>query len=111
MRTSLAKTYAAQFTRLKTPGPLDAASELVNAVCQTFDPHTDYLPPADKANFDIAITGSLEGIGAALRVHDDLIDAVTQHARYVYIFVEVRLIALQVGSAGMVQRIRRIWSQ
>ena len=74
VRASLAKTYAAQFTRLKTPGPLDAASELVNAVCQTFDPHTDYLPPADKANFDIAITGSLEGIGAALRVHDDLIE-------------------------------------
>ncbi|CAN5422744.1 carboxy terminal-processing peptidase [soil metagenome] len=73
-RTSLAKSYAAQFTRLNAPGPLDAASELVNAVCQTFDPHTDYLPPADKANFDIAITGSLEGIGAALRVHDDLIE-------------------------------------
>jgi carboxyl-terminal processing protease len=74
VRASLAKSYAAQFKRLQTPGPLDAASELVNAVCQTFDPHTDYLPPADKANFDIAITGSLEGIGAALRVHDDLIE-------------------------------------
>jgi len=71
---SLAKSYAAQFKRLQTPGRLDAASDLVNAVCQTFDPHTDYLPPADKANFDIAITGSLEGIGAALRVHDDLIE-------------------------------------
>ena len=74
VRASLAKSYAAQFARQKTPGPLDAASELVNAVCQTFDPHTDYLPPADKANFDIAISGSLEGIGAALRVHDDLIE-------------------------------------
>ena len=74
VRASLAKSYAAQFERLKAPGPLDAASDLVNAVCQTFDPHTDYLPPADKANFDIAITGSLEGIGAALRVHDDLIE-------------------------------------
>lgn len=74
VRASLAKSYAAQFERLKAPGPLDAAADLVNAVCQTFDPHTDYLPPADKANFDIAITGSLEGIGAALRVHDDLIE-------------------------------------
>ena len=74
VRASLAKSYAAQFTRLKTPGPLDAAAEVVNAVCQTFDPHTDFLPPADKANFDIAISGSLEGIGAALRVHDDLIE-------------------------------------
>ncbi len=74
VRASLAKSYAAQFARQKTPRPLDAVSELVNAVCQTFDPHTDYLPPADKANFDIAMTGSLEGIGAALRIHDDLIE-------------------------------------
>lgn len=70
----LAKSYAAQFKRLQAPGPLDAAADLVNAVCQTFDPHTDYLPPADKANFDIAITGSLQGIGAALRVKDDLVE-------------------------------------
>jgi len=74
VRASLAKSYAAQFERLKARGALDAAADLVNAVCQTFDPHTDYLPPAEKANFDIAITGSLEGIGAALRVHDDLIE-------------------------------------
>ena len=74
VRADLTKSYAARFVRLRSPGPLDAASELVNAVTATFDPHTDYLPPADKANFDIAITGSLEGIGAALREHDDLIE-------------------------------------
>ena len=36
----------------------------------------DYLPPADKANFDIPMTGSLEGIGAVLREHDDYIEVV-----------------------------------
>jgi len=73
-RADLEKSYAARFKRLREPGPLDAASELVNAVTSTLDPHTDYLPPADKANFDIQITGSLEGIGASLREHDDLIE-------------------------------------
>jgi carboxyl-terminal processing protease len=75
-RTDLAKTYAARFVRLKNPAPLDAASDLINAVVSTLDPHSTYLPPADKANFDIQITGQVEGIGATLREHDDLIEVV-----------------------------------
>ncbi len=75
-RTDLAKSYASRFVRLKTPGPLAAASELVNAVTASLDPHTDYLPPADKANFDIAMSGSLQGIGAVLREKDDYIEVV-----------------------------------
>jgi carboxyl-terminal processing protease len=74
VRADLAKTYASRFTRLKSPGNLDAAADLLNAITATFDPHTDYLPPADKANFDIAMTGSLEGIGASLRERDDFIE-------------------------------------
>ena len=73
-REDLAKTYSGRFARLKTSGPLDAASDLVNAVTSALDPHSAYLPPADKANFDIAITGSLEGIGAVLREKDHYIE-------------------------------------
>ena len=73
-RADLAKTYASRFARLKTSGPLDAAADVVNAVAQTLDPHTTYLPPADKANFDIQMSGSLEGIGAVLREKDHLIE-------------------------------------
>jgi len=73
-RAEVAKNYSARFKRFREPGPLDAAADLVNAVTLTMDPHTDYLPPAEKANFDIAITGSLEGIGASLRERDDLIE-------------------------------------
>ncbi len=75
-RTDLAKTYASRFARLKSPGAMDAASELVNAVTAALDPHTSYLPPADKANFDIRMSGSLEGIGAVLREKDHLIEIV-----------------------------------
>jgi carboxyl-terminal processing protease len=75
-RDELAKMYAARFVRLEHPEKLDPASDLLNAVCSTLDPHTDYLPPADKANFDIQMSGSLEGIGAALREHDHYIEVV-----------------------------------
>ncbi|HEX4422793.1 MAG TPA: carboxy terminal-processing peptidase [Kofleriaceae bacterium] len=75
-RGDLAKTYAARFVRLSHPGPFDPASELINAVTQSLDPHTDYLPPADKANFDIRMSGSLQGIGALLRERDDYVEIV-----------------------------------
>ena len=75
-RADLAKTYAARFTRLRHPGPFDPASELINAVASSLDPHTTYLPPAEKANFDIRMSGSLEGIGAQLRERDDYVEVV-----------------------------------
>ena len=75
-RSDMAKMYAGRFARLRHPGPLDAATDLLNAVTATLDPHTDYLPPAEKANFDIQMTGSLEGIGASLREHDEYIEVV-----------------------------------
>jgi carboxyl-terminal processing protease len=32
-----------------------------------FDPHSDFFPPKDKENFDIQLSGRLEGIGATLQ--------------------------------------------
>jgi carboxyl-terminal processing protease len=75
-REDLAKSYAGRFARLKAPGPLDAAADLVNALTEAVDPHTTYLPPADKANFDIHMSGSLEGIGAVLRERDHYIEVI-----------------------------------
>ena len=75
-REDLAKSYSGRFARLRTPAPLDAASDLVNAVTGALDPHTTYLPPADKANFDLHMSGSLEGIGAVLRERDHYTEVV-----------------------------------
>ncbi len=69
-RADLAKAYSGRFARLRNPDKLDAASDLINALTSALDPHTDYLPPAEKANFDIHMSGSLEGIGAVLRERD-----------------------------------------
>jgi carboxyl-terminal processing protease len=75
-RADLAKSYSGRFARLRTPEPLEPASDLINAVASTLDPHTAYLPPADKANFDIRMSGSLEGIGAVLRERDHYVEVV-----------------------------------
>jgi carboxyl-terminal processing protease len=75
-RADLAKMYAGRFARLRHPEPLGAATDLVNAVLSTLDPHTDYLPPDEKKNFDIQMTGTLEGIGASLRERDHYIEVV-----------------------------------
>jgi carboxyl-terminal processing protease len=69
-RADLAKSYAGRFSRLAKTEPLEPAETFLNAVASVFDPHTVYLAPADKENFDIQMSGSLEGIGAVL-VEDD----------------------------------------
>src|SRR5699024_6618124 len=45
----------------------DWFSIYLNAVTNEFDPHTGYFAPQDKENFDINMSGSLEGIGARLQ--------------------------------------------
>ncbi len=42
-------------------------STYINAVVETFDPHTYYFAPTDKDRFDIAMSGKFEGIGARLQ--------------------------------------------
>lgn len=70
VRKELAVRYATQFTRMSSVEKLQPAEDFLNAVNAVFDPHTDYLAPAQEANFDIAISGQLEGIGASLAEQD-----------------------------------------
>lgn len=73
VREELASTFAGRFKRLSTLSPLDPAERFINAITSVYDPHTRYLAPADKENFDIQMTGSLEGIGAVLSEDDHYI--------------------------------------
>ncbi|MGD9950086.1 MAG: carboxy terminal-processing peptidase [Desulfobulbus sp.] len=47
-----------------------------DAVTRAYDPHSDYMAPTSKEDFDIQMSGSLEGIGALLREDDGLIKVV-----------------------------------
>ena len=69
-RTKVGKLYADLFRRMSQQSASDMFSLYVNAITNTYDPHTEYFPPKDKANFDIQMTGRLEGIGATLQERD-----------------------------------------
>lgn len=64
------------FHRLHQETLQDHYDRFFNAVTRAFDPHTNYIPPAGKEQFDINMRGSLEGIGALLREDDGLIKVV-----------------------------------
>lgn len=44
----------------------DYFAQYVNALVESFDPHTSYLAPEEKDRFDIDMSGKFEGIGARL---------------------------------------------
>jgi len=54
----------------------DHFNRYFDTVARAFDPHTTYMPPTSKEDFDIHMSGSLEGIGALLREEDGLIKVV-----------------------------------
>ena len=64
------------FTRLLEEGYDDHLESFFNAVSTVFDPHTNYLPPRKKEDFDIDISGNLEGIGAVLQEEGSFIKVV-----------------------------------
>jgi len=70
------KSYDDYFKRMDRLVEDDWFSLYLNSIAGAFDPHTEYYPPKDKENFDIQISGRLEGIGATLQEKDDYIKVV-----------------------------------
>lgn len=72
-RKKVLKSNNDYFKRLKEFNRNDRISAYFNAITALYDPHTEYFAPKDKANFDIGMSGQLEGIGAQLQEKDGLI--------------------------------------
>jgi len=64
------------FKRLRETTRQEHYNRYFDAVARAFDPHTNYMPPTSKEDFDIHMSGSLEGIGALLREDDGHIKVV-----------------------------------
>lgn len=64
---AIQKKYANLFDRMLKDEYEDYLEKYLNAVTTVFDPHTNYFPPSKKEDFDIEMSGSLEGIGAVLQ--------------------------------------------
>jgi len=72
----IAKRNLNFFNRMDQETRQDHYDRFFNAIARAFDPHTNYMPPASKEDFDIRMRGSLEGIGALLREEDGYIKVV-----------------------------------
>ncbi|MBR5433231.1 MAG: carboxy terminal-processing peptidase [Bacteroidales bacterium] len=75
-RQIILKRYDTRFKRIAKISRNDRFSSFVNAIAGAFDPHTNYFPPTEKEDFDISMSGKLEGIGATLSEKDGYIKVV-----------------------------------
>ena len=65
-----------RFKRLIEKKNKDYFTDYLDSITRAFGPHTSYLPPEEKEDFDINMSGKLEGIGAILREDDGVIKVV-----------------------------------
>lgn len=65
-REKVLKTQNSWFKRLKRMNDSDKLSLYLNSIISAYDPHSTFFPPKAKEEFDITISGQLEGIGATL---------------------------------------------
>lgn len=66
VRLEVSKSFKRKLERKLKTNDKDAMSLFLNSISQVFDPHTAYFPPKQLEDFDIEMTGKLEGIGALL---------------------------------------------
>ncbi|GAB4492560.1 MAG: carboxy terminal-processing peptidase [Saprospiraceae bacterium] len=66
-RKKVLDTYDKWFKRLQKTDRARRLEIYLNAVTNVFDPHTGYFSPKERENFDIQMSGKLEGIGARLQ--------------------------------------------
>jgi carboxyl-terminal processing protease len=72
-REKVLKSYETLFNRMLHETEREHFDRYFTAITHAFDPHTEYMPPMTKEDFDISMTGSLEGIGASLLEDDGYI--------------------------------------
>lgn len=67
----LTKRHQNQLNRLHQVNSEDAFQTYINAITQSYDPHTQYFSPRTSENFNINMSLSLQGIGAVLQMEDE----------------------------------------
>jgi len=58
------------FDRINELEDNDWMAVYLNCIANVEDPHSEYFPPVQRQNFDIQMSGQLEGIGAQLQQRD-----------------------------------------
>jgi len=68
---STQKTLADMFSMYNDITREEWFAMFVNAITETFDPHSNYMAPDIKEGFDRDMSGKFEGIGAQLQKKTD----------------------------------------
>ncbi|MBI0027624.1 carboxy terminal-processing peptidase [Gilliamella sp. B14448G11] len=71
IRETLTKRYNRVLKTIEQSNNEDAFQVFMNALAREIDPHTSYLAPRKKRDFDSEMSLSFEGIGATLSQEDD----------------------------------------
>lgn len=66
-KEEIKKIFDKWFARLEKSKRQDRLDDYLNSIAGLYDPHTNYYAPIEKENFDISMSGKLEGIGARLQ--------------------------------------------
>jgi carboxyl-terminal processing protease len=66
-RKKVLDTYDKWFKRMQKTDRARRLEVYLNAITNVFDPHSGYFTPKERENFDIQMSGKLEGIGARLQ--------------------------------------------
>jgi carboxyl-terminal processing protease len=66
-RKKVLDTYDKWYKRMQKNDRNRRLEVYLNAITNVFDPHTGFFSPREKENFDIQMSGKLEGIGARLQ--------------------------------------------
>ncbi|MDQ3290516.1 MAG: carboxy terminal-processing peptidase [Bacteroidota bacterium] len=69
-RSKVVKTYDNFYRQLNQYERDEWLARYMNSITNLYDPHTQYFPPKAKEDFDLEISGRLEGIGAQLQDKD-----------------------------------------
>jgi carboxyl-terminal processing protease len=99
-RKAVEKSVQRLFNRLLQDRSEDMQALYFNAVLAVFDPHSQYFPPRAKEDFDIDMSGTLEGIGAMLGEDDGYIkvfEVIPGSPAWIQNLLKVEDIILKVG--------------
>jgi carboxyl-terminal processing protease len=75
-RENVRKSQEEVFKRLSRVERDDELALFINSITNSYDPHSEYFPPKDKEDFDMRMSGRLEGIGATLQEKDGYIKVI-----------------------------------
>lgn len=70
-RADVKKVFDDWYDRLDKVRRSDRFEMYLNSITNVYDPHSDYFNPKEKEDFDINMSGRLEGIGARLQMDGD----------------------------------------